>query len=89
MTNTNDCKFGPVANRTLVLRSFEGSINENQEGGTVAVSLDDSSTWTLTGDSYVTSFEGSMDNVNLNGYTFQRGGYTAIWMFIKNNLLDY
>ena len=27
MTNTNDCKFGPVANRTLVLRSFEGSIN--------------------------------------------------------------
>lgn len=54
--------------------SFEGSINENQEGGTVAVSLDDSSTWTLTGDSYVTSFEGSMDNVNLNGYTLYVDG---------------
>lgn len=54
--------------------SFEGSINENQEGGTVAVSLDDSSTWTLTGDSYVTSFEGSMDNVDLNGYTLYVDG---------------
>lgn len=54
--------------------SFEGSINEDQEGGTVAVSLDDSSTWTLTGDSYVTSFEGSMDNVNLNGYTLYVDG---------------
>ena len=54
--------------------SFEGSINENQEGGTVAVSLDDNSTWTLTGDSYVTSFEGSMDNVDLNGYTLYVDG---------------
>lgn len=54
--------------------SFEGSINENQEGGTVAVSLDDNSTWILTGDSYVTSFEGSMDNVNLNGYTLYVDG---------------
>ena len=54
--------------------SFEGSINENQEGGTVTVSLDDSSTWTLTGDSYVTSFEGSMDNVDLNGYTLYVDG---------------
>lgn len=27
MTNTNDCKFGPVANRTLILRSFDADIN--------------------------------------------------------------
>lgn len=66
-----------ISSLTLTLSdnsSFEGSINENQEGGTVAVSLDDSSTWTLTGDSYVTSFEGSMDNVNLNGYTLYVDG---------------
>ena len=27
MTNTNDCKFGPIANRTLILRSFDADIN--------------------------------------------------------------
>lgn len=27
MTNTNHCKFGPVANRALVLRSFEAVVN--------------------------------------------------------------
>lgn len=27
MTNTNNCKFGPVANRALLLRSFEGVVN--------------------------------------------------------------
>lgn len=48
---------------------FEGSINEEQEGGTVNVSLDSGSTWKLTGDSYITSFEGSMDNVDTNGFT--------------------
>lgn len=54
--------------------SFEGSINESQEGGTVSVTLDDNSTWKLTGDSYITSFEGSMDNVDLNGYTLYVNG---------------
>lgn len=54
--------------------SFEGSINENQEGGTVSVTLDANSTWTLTGDSYITSFDGSMDNVDLNGYTLYVNG---------------
>lgn len=54
--------------------SFEGSINEEQEGGTVNVSLDSSSTWKLTADSYITSFEGSMDNVDTNGFTLYING---------------
>lgn len=54
--------------------SFEGSINEEQEGGTVNVSLDSGSTWKLTGDSYITSFEGSMDNVDTNGFTLYVNG---------------
>lgn len=54
--------------------SFEGSINEAQEGGTISVTLDDNSTWKLTGDSYITSFEGSMDNVDLNGYNLYVNG---------------
>lgn len=54
--------------------SFEGSINEEQEGGTVNVSLDSGSTWKLTADSYITSFEGSMDNVDTNGFTLYING---------------
>ena len=31
-------------------------------------------TWTLTGDSYVSSFTGDLNNVNLNGYTLYVNG---------------
>jgi hypothetical protein len=63
---------------------FEGYINgeiENAKGetvstkiGTVEVSLDETSTWTLTADTYVTSFEGNAANVNGNGYTLYVNG---------------
>jgi hypothetical protein len=50
--------------------SYTGAINSD---GTTALSLsvtiDDSSTWTLTGDSYITELNGSMDNIVLGGYT--------------------
>ena len=59
---------------------FSGEI-ENAKGetvsteiGTVNVKLDDSSSWTLTADSYVTSFEGNAANVNGNGYTLYVNG---------------
>lgn len=38
------------------------------ERGVVHVNIDSTSTWTLTEDTYVTSFTGNMKNVNLNGY---------------------
>ena len=38
------------------------------DGGTVDVTLDDNSTWTLTGDSYITSFDGDTSNITANGY---------------------
>ena len=44
------------------------------EAGTVTVTLDGSSTWTLTGDSYVTAFNGSAANVISNGYTLYVNG---------------
>ena len=44
------------------------------EAGTVDVTLDSTSTWTLTGDSYVTSFTGSAANVISNGYTLYVNG---------------
>lgn len=44
------------------------------EAGNVSVTLDESSTWTLTGDSYVTSFNGNASNVISNGYTLYVNG---------------
>lgn len=44
------------------------------EVGTVSVTLDASSVWTLTGNSYVTSFTGDAANVISNGYTLYVNG---------------
>ena len=42
--------------------------------GTVNVTLDSASTWTLTGDTYITSFTGDAANVISNGYTLYVNG---------------
>ena len=44
------------------------------EVGTVNVTLDATSTWTLTGDTYITSFSGNAANVISNGYTLYVNG---------------
>ena len=44
------------------------------KAGTVTVSVDESSTWILTGDSYVTEFNGNAENVISNGYTLYVNG---------------
>ena len=77
------------SNSTLTLNlsggsTFKGSVNgsiTNSKGdtvstevGTVNVTLDDTSTWTLTGDTYITSFSGNAANVNSNGYTLYVNG---------------
>ena len=57
--------------------TFTGSIGDENSSsdalGTVNVSLD--GTWTLTGDSYVTSISGN-GNINYNGYTLYVDGTT-------------
>ncbi|MBO7709061.1 MAG: hypothetical protein J6S83_01235 [Lachnospiraceae bacterium] len=77
------------SNSTLTLNLTDGSSLvgcvdgniTNAEGetvstqvGTVSVTLDEDSTWTLTGDSYVTEFNGSASNVISNGYTLYVDG---------------
>ena len=77
------------SNSTLTLNltngsTFEGYIDGNitnakgatvsAEVGTVSVTLDSSSTWTLTGDSYVTEFNGNAANVISHGYTLYVNG---------------
>ncbi len=64
--------------------SFEGCIDGtilNASGeavscevGLVSVTMDESSTWSLTEDTYVTSFSGSAANVISNGYTLYVSG---------------
>lgn len=78
---------GSNSNLTLNLTdnsSFTGSIDgtiTNAKGetvstevGTVSVSIDKSSTWTLTADTYISSFEGDISCVDTNGYTLYVNG---------------
>ncbi|MCR5136301.1 MAG: hypothetical protein K6C12_04260 [Oscillospiraceae bacterium] len=80
-------KVGSDSSLTLELTNgsaFEGSIDGSivnakgetvsTEVGTVSVTLDATSTWTLTGDSYVTEFNGDAANVISNGYTLYVNG---------------
>ncbi len=80
-------KVGSDASLVLDLSDgsvFEGSIDGkitdaggktvSAETGTVSVTLDSTSTWILTGDSYVSEFHGSAANVTGNGYTLYVNG---------------
>jgi hypothetical protein len=55
--------------------SYVGSINSDSTlAVSLSVTIDSSSTWTLTCDSYITKFNGSMDNVVTNGFTLYVNG---------------
>ena len=49
----------------LTASSFTGSITGD---GAVTVTLDQDSTWTLTGDSHIDELIGDMEQIDLNGY---------------------
>ncbi len=55
------------------ITNAKGSV-VSTEAGTVHVTLDETSTWTLTADTCITSFEGDAANVNSNGYTLYVNG---------------
>ncbi len=71
LTLSNGSSFGGT---------FSGEITNatgaavSTEIGTVHVSLDETSSWTLTADTYITSFDGSAENVIGNGYTLYVNG---------------
>ena len=48
--------------------SFNGAINSSGQEGEVYVEIEDGSTWTLTGDSYITGLTCGANAVNLNGH---------------------
>ena len=45
---------------------------------TAVLAMDNDSTWTLTGDSYVTAFNGAISNVVTNGYTLYVNGVAVV-----------
>ena len=58
--------------------TFTGSINKDgTSASSLSVKLDGTSTWSLTADSYVTAFDGSLDNVQTNGFKLYVNG-TAV-----------
>ncbi len=58
--------------------TFTGTINTSGDAGTVNVTLSEDSTWTLTGDSYVTSFSGDLSQVTANGFHLYVNGEQAL-----------
>ena len=54
--------------------SFTGAINRDGSAGSVYVEIESGSTWTLTGDSYITALTCGEDAVDLNGYTLYVNG---------------
>ena len=59
--------------------SYSGAINPTGAAGSVTVTIDSGSTWTLTGDTYIDALNGDLSSINLNGYTLYINGvaYTA------------
>lgn len=53
--------------------SLKGAVNSENEGN-VYVKIEGGSTWTLTGDSYITSLTCDADAIDLNGYTLYVNG---------------
>ena len=55
-------------NLNLTDSTYTGAINAGNEGGEVHVTLSGNSTWVLTGDSYITSFDGDLSAVDAGTY---------------------
>ncbi len=69
-----------LTNGSTFTGSIDGSITNakgtsvSTEVGTVNVKLDSTSKWTLTADTYITSFDGDVSNIITNGYTLYVNG---------------
>lgn len=66
-----------VSNLNLYLKSgstYTGAINSDGQDGGVYVDIADGCTWTLTGDSYVTSLTCTAGSINLNGHSLYVNG---------------
>lgn len=63
-----------VSSVTLNMKGGSSYTGAIQNEGTAKVYLEAGSTWTLTGDSYVSSLDGDTGGINLNGHTLYENG---------------
>ena len=55
-----------------------GAINADNSGGNISVFLDENSTWNLTSDSYISSFEGDISNINAGEFHLYVNGEMVV-----------
>lgn len=76
-TIDGDMLVDEVSSLNLYLRdgsSFNGAINPDGQQGDVYVELTNGSSWTLMGDSYISSLTCDADSIKLNGYKLYVNG---------------
>ncbi len=76
-TINGDMIVDSVSNLNLYLKgnsSYTGAVNSSGQQGGVYVEIESGSTWTLTGDSYITSLTCAEGAVNLNGHSLYVNG---------------
>ena len=59
---------------TLSSSDITGAINSDNSGGSIVLTLDENSSITLTGDSYVTEFNGDISQINSGNFHFYVNG---------------
>lgn len=55
-----------------------GAINADNSGGNISVFLDENSTWNLTSDSYISSFDGDISNINAGEFHLYVNGEMVV-----------
>lgn len=55
-----------------------GAINADNLGGNISVSLDENSTWNLTSDCYISSFDGDISNINAGEFHLYVNGEMVV-----------
>ena len=74
---TGDVVVDEVSSLNLYLTdssTFSGAVNSEGQAGDVYVEIGEGSTWTLTGDSYISSLTCSEGSINLNGHKLYVNG---------------
>lgn len=81
MTLTEQSVSGDIAvddisslDLTLSSSDITGAVNSDNSGGNIVLTLDENSSINLTGDSYVTGFNGDISRINAGNYHFYVNG---------------
>ncbi len=70
-TLIGDIQVDSISTLDLTLKNgsvWTGTLNGSGDAGKVAVTLDSSSHWTLSGDSHITSFTGNLNQIDVAGH---------------------